>query len=98
MILSGSGAAGPWPDCAEALRSGRGLSSRKLADLRRFCEDVKEGDLVVLRVGTTDVYGVGEVVGDYLWHEEFGDVDGWDLQHVRRVRWLWKCGKEPQCF
>jgi hypothetical protein len=20
----------------------------------------------------------------------FGDVDGWDLQHVRRVRWLWR--------
>lgn len=32
-------------------RSGWGLSC-KLADLERFCEEVKEGDLVVLRVGT----------------------------------------------
>lgn len=98
VILNGPGAEGPWPHCAEALRSEWGLSSRKLSDLRRFCEEMKDGDLVVLRVGTTDVYGVGAVVGDYVWHEEFGDVDGWSLEHVRRVRWLWKYDGEPKRF
>lgn len=57
-----------------------------------------DGDLVVLRSGTTDVYGVGVIVGDYQWHDMFGDINGWDLQHVRRVRWLWKEPKEPQRF
>lgn len=98
VILNGPGSEGPWPKCAEALRTKWGLSSRKLADLRRFCEEMKDGDLVVLRVGTTDVYGVGVVVGDYLWHEEFGDVAGWSLEHVRRVRWLWKCEGESKRF
>ncbi len=35
-----------------------------------------DGVLVVLRLGTSDVYGVGEVVGDYQWVDEFGDGDG----------------------
>jgi len=44
----------------------------------------------VLRIGTSSVCGVGVVVGDTEWNDRFGDVDGWDLQHVRRVKWLWK--------
>lgn len=98
VILNGPGSEGAWPDCAETLRSKWGVSSRKLADLQQFCEEMKEGDLVVLRVGTTDVYGVGVVVGNYLWHEEFGNVAGWSLEHVRRVRWLWKYEGEPKRF
>ncbi|MFZ5768621.1 MAG: hypothetical protein ACOY3F_07995 [Bacillota bacterium] len=98
VVLNGPGSEGPWPDCAEALRSKWALSRRKLADLRQFCEEMKDGDLVVLRVGTADVYGVGVVVGGYLWCGDFGDVCGWSLEHVRRVSWLWKCGGEPKRF
>jgi hypothetical protein len=25
-----------------------------------------------------------------MWLDDFGDIDGWALQIVRRVRWLWK--------
>lgn len=96
VILNGPGSDGPWPACAESLREW--VSARKLTDLRRFCEEISDGDIVVLRVGTTDVFGVGTVAGDYLWHEEFGDVDGWDLQHVRRVRWLWRYDATPMRF
>jgi len=98
VILNGPGSEGPWPDCSEPLRTGWGLSSRKISDLRRFCEEIQDGDLVVLRLGTSDVFGVGVVVGGYLWNEAFGDVDGWELQHVRRVRWLWKYGETPMRF
>ena len=49
-------------------------------------------------MGTTDVLGFGVVVGHYDWNDAFGDVDGWDLQHVRRVKWLWKYAKSPQTF
>lgn len=98
VILNGPGSGGPWPDCIPVLREEWGLTAWKLADLRRFCQNTKEGDLVVLNIGTSDVYGVGIVVGDYEWHDEFGDVDGWDLEHVRRVRWLWRCNGQPERF
>ena len=97
VILNGPGYAGPWPSCEDDLRAD-GISARKATDLRRFSEEIAEGDFVVLRTGTTSVLGVGQVVGPYEWCDEFGDVDGWDLQHVRRVRWLWHSDGAPQIF
>lgn len=97
IILNGPGYAGSWPDCAMTLSTDL-WSSRKLTDLKRFSEDMKEGDLVVLRIGTSTVLGVGEIVGPYEWLDIFGDIDGWDLQHVRRVRWFWKNEGSPKSF
>lgn len=97
MILNGPGNLGQWPDCEEPLREA-GWSARKLTDLRRFAEGMQDGDLVVLRLGTSTVTAVGQVVGPYQWREDFGDVDGWDLQHVRRVRWLWSSLAAPKRF
>lgn len=97
VILNGPGYAGPWPDCVEKLK-GDGRSSRKMTDIRRFSEDMKDGDVVVLRLGTNQVLGVGIIVGDYRWLDAFGDVDGWDLQHVRRVKWLWDGIDNPKEF
>ena len=97
VILNGPGYAGPLPDCEKRLKVD-GCSAKKITDLKRFAEEMKDGDIVVLRLGTSEVYAVGEVVGDYIWMEEFGDIDGWDLQHVRRVRWLWTAVGEPQKF
>jgi hypothetical protein len=95
VILNGPGYAGAWPGCKPALREDK-WSAKKVTDLMRFAEKMADGDLVVLRMGTATVLGVGQVVGGYEWREEFGDVDGWDLQHVRRVRWLWKAADPPQ--
>lgn len=97
VILNGPGNAGPWPSCEGDLRAG-GMSSRKATDIKRFSEEMLDGDFVVLRTGTASVCGVGQVVGPYEWRDEFGDVDGWDLQHVRRVRWLWRSHGNPQVF
>ena len=71
--------------------------------LYRFQGEMKNGDIVVLRNGMKRVYGVGEIVGSYEWCEDFNDVDGWSIGHVRRVRWLWNCRKsnkkgEPKEF
>jgi hypothetical protein len=56
--------------------------------IRRFYEASK-GDIVLLRIGTGKVIAVGEIVDEQPeWLEAFGDVDGWDLQHTRRVRWF----------
>jgi hypothetical protein len=97
VILSGPGYAGPWPKCADRLRKDQ-WSPRRVTDLERFADVMKDGDLVVLRVGTSKVTGVGQVVGDYIWCDEFGDIDGWDLQHLRRVHWLWFNADEGQQF
>lgn len=97
VMIFGPGYAGPWPECAQGLTRD-GWTKRRIGLIRKFCEDVKSGDLVVLRVGTSDIYGVGEVVGEYEWLDDFGDVDGWQLQHVRRVRWLWRYDRKPKSF
>jgi len=95
VILLGPGGGGPYPDCIKGLENHEywknhinKLKSR-LEYIRVFYEDMNIEDIVVLRRGRTDVLGVGIIVGGYQWHEMFGNVDGWDLQHYRRVRWLW---------
>ena len=87
----------PWPDCKSRLRKDN-ITEIKIADLQRFCDQMQDGDLVVLRQGTKIVHGVGEVVGKYDHHEEFNDVDGWEIGHIRRVRWLWNGTEDPERF
>jgi hypothetical protein len=97
IILNGPGHTGPWPNCEDSMRS-EVTASRKITDLRRFAEEMKVGDLVVLRIGTATVLGVGQIDGPYEWRDEFGDIDGWDLQHTRRVRWIWRDQNNSQMF
>lgn len=97
VILNGPGYAGSFPECDAVLNS-HGWSSRKRTDIQRFASSMQNGDLVVLRLGTNQVLGVGEIVGEYEWLDSFGDVDGWDLQHVRRVKWLWNGLNNPKRF
>jgi len=97
VILNGPGYAGKYPDCDKTLKE-HGWKSKKRTDIWRFAEQMQDGDLVVLRLGTNTVLGVGEIIGEYDWNECFRDVDGWDLQHVRRVRWLWNGLENPKYF
>jgi hypothetical protein len=90
VILNGPGSTGKLTDEVEKKMLSDGISSRKISDLRRFCFDMKDGDIVVLRVGTKEIHGVGVIIGTYEWNNIFSDVDGWDMQHCRRVQWLWK--------
>jgi len=90
VVLNGPGYAGKWPECIDLLKKDKACSERKLTDVRRFCSTINSGDIIVLRSGTNSVRGVGRVIGEYAWMDSFSDVDGWDLQHVRRVQWLWK--------
>ncbi len=55
--------------------------------VRRFASEVTVGDVFLLRVGISTVSAVGLVASDYLYLPQFDDVNGWDLQHGRRVRW-----------
>ena len=56
--------------------------------LRRFAEEVRVGDLLLLRTALSEVVAVGLVAGGYEFLEPFDDVQGWDLRHGRRVRWF----------
>jgi hypothetical protein len=97
VILNGPGYAGPYPQCIDVFKQQK-RKGKKIADLKRFAEEMKDGDLVVLRLGTSEVLGVGQIVGRYEWSNLFSDIDGWDLQHLRRVRWLWKFQGKPKKF
>ena len=95
VIIWGPGSYGPWPNCETDMREER---RGQVPIGRRFCEEIKENDIIVLRMGTSQIFGVGEAIGPVLWLDDFGDIDGWDLQMVRRVRWLWKYSNDPQTF
>ena len=98
VVLMGPGRFGPWKKDAPYTRKQTGETTRKITGIRRFCEEIQDGDLVVLRIGTTSACGVGIVSGQTEWNDYFGDVDGWNLQHVRRVKWLWKKTKNFPTF
>jgi hypothetical protein len=96
VILNGPGRFGPWPACKnDVIDSGQ---KRKSSDLQRFAELMLDGDLVVLRKGTKEVVALGQIVGEYEWNDGFGDIDGWNIQHVRRVRWYWHNLDAPKTF
>lgn len=97
VVVYGPGKYGAWPSCKIPMLAD-GRTTMQTGIIRRFAEDVSQGDIVVLRLGTNRVYGVGEVVGKYGHSEIFSDVDGWDLQHFRRVRWLWQQSGSAKMF
>ncbi|HEV8513582.1 MAG TPA: hypothetical protein VGQ59_09900 [Cyclobacteriaceae bacterium] len=96
VILNGPGSHGKWPECYPDITEER--SAKKGTELRRFCELMKAGDIILLRLGTDTIIGVGEIIGDYFWSDNFGDIDGWDLEHARRVKWIWHDLGSPKIF
>lgn len=53
----------------------------------RFAEKVQVGDVFLLRIGVSTICAVGIVASEYMYLDQFDEVNGWDLQHARRVRW-----------
>ena len=64
MILNGPASLGRWPD----YKNDQYMKPKKRTDLYRFCKEMEASDLVVLRVGTSKVHAVGEIVGSYKFH------------------------------
>lgn len=96
VILNGPGYAGPLNDETIQILHDDGISKIAIADRKRFAFIMKSGDIVALKIGLQKIYAVGIVVGDYQWSDLFGDVDGWSIQHVRRVKWLWVAPKDSE--
>jgi len=80
VALVGPGDAGPW--C-----SGRSDDEFDGAAVRLLASEAQVGDVVVLREGTAKIISIGLIASEYLYLPQFDDVNGWDLQHGRRVRW-----------
>lgn len=80
VALIGPGDAGPWAPERDDNAFAGGF-------VRRFASEIEPGDAVLLRTGLATIAAVGLVVGGYEYVNAFDDVNGWDLQHARRVRW-----------
>jgi hypothetical protein len=80
VALIGPGDAGPWAPEREDDEYEGGF-------VRRFASEPAERDVVLLRTGTSRIRAVGIVASAYQYLNQFDDVNGWDLQHARRVRW-----------
>jgi len=79
VALIGPGHDGPWQPGRTDMDAGEFV--------RRFAEELRTGDLLLLRTAIDQVAAVGLVAGEYAFLEPFDDVNGWDLRHGRRVRW-----------
>lgn len=80
VALIGPGDPGPW-------WPGRPDGDFDGSYVRRLALEMQTGDWIILRTGTATIHSVGIVASDYLYLPHFDDVNGWDLQHARRVRW-----------
>jgi hypothetical protein len=78
--LIGPGDAGPW-------KPERDDDEFEGGFVRRFANEVQIGDVFLLRTGISKICAVGIVASEYMYLNQFDDVNGWDLQHARRVRW-----------
>lgn len=84
--LIGPGDPGPWtPERSDGdFVNEQGASG---GFVRRFASEVRVGDVFLLRTGISTICAVGVVASEYMNISQFDDVNGWDLQHARRVRW-----------
>ena len=78
--LIGPGDAGKW-------EPGRKDEDFEGSFTRQLASEAKEGDILLLRTGQSTIIAVGIIASDYVFLSQFDDVNGWDLQHGRRVRW-----------
>ncbi len=78
--LLGPGDSGPW-------RSDRDDSEFEGGFIRRWANEIQIGDAILLRSGISKIRAVGIVASEYIYLSSFDDVNGWDLQHARRIRW-----------
>ena len=80
VALIGPGDTGPW--CSE-----RSDEEFEGGFVRRFAAELRTGDVLLLRMALSTIRAVGLVASEYRYLPQFDDVNGWDLQHGRRVRW-----------
>ena len=81
VALIGPGDAGPW----KQERLDEDFEGRSV---RRFALELRLGDSLLLRTGSSTIHAIGVVASNYQYLPQFDDVNGLDRQHGRRVRWF----------
>lgn len=88
VMLIGAGDPGPYFQNKGYYAGHRGWRAQVVA----FAERVAREDIVILKRPhhrQWQIQAVGRVTGDYEYLEQFDDVEGWNLQHCRRVEWVY---------
>ena len=87
VMLVGAGNPGPFSERKNYYRGHRDWRNQVV----RFAERVSLEDIVVLKKPhgiQWEIVAVGIVKGEYEYLDLFEDVEGWDLQHCRKVVWV----------
>lgn len=95
VILVGPGSDGPYFEAPEIYKNKEHNSYRDFTVV--LAEEIAEGDIIVLKRPYSkkwEIIAIGEVVSPYSHEQVFCDVDGWDLQHCRKVKWKTSESKE----
>ncbi len=80
VALIGPGDSGAWtPDRDDGEFEG--------GFVRRFASEITSDDVLLLRTGLATIAAFGVAASEYAYLNAFDDVNGWDIQHGRRVRW-----------
>ena len=88
VMLIGPGDAGPFEEekYRNLWKEGR-IERGAFYELRRFRNEPRPGEVVILRF-RRDAVALGRIAEEgYKHNKRFDDVYGWDLQHTRRVVW-----------
>ena len=88
VILVGPGSEGNYFSNKDAYNNPDSWAYRSF--IKPLAEGIVKGDLVVLKRPSGykwKIVAVGEIMCDYSFENIFGDVDGWDIQHCRRISW-----------
>ena len=94
VMLIGPGYTGKYDKNKDFFRKNKNVPIYKLNTIKAFAEKVKKDDIVVLKRPSGKkwkVLAVGTVKkSEYQFLEVFDDVEGWNLQHCRKVKWFAK--------
>lgn len=96
VALIGPGELGNFFDKKQKYKDKYSSESRDFIILKAFCEEANIGDIFVLREAVNPreqkwrIIAVGEVISPYRYEPIFDyvDVENWDIQHCRRVKWI----------
>lgn len=88
VILVGPGDPGPYPQHRDIYNDS---SSRWYNEsVPRLADEIQIDELVILKRPhgrEWEILAVGKIMSAYTYQAAFSDVDGWDLQHCRQVKW-----------
>lgn len=88
VILVGPGSEGDYYSNKDVYNNPDSWTYRPF--IKTIAEELAKGDLVALKRPSGynwEIVAVGEITSDYIHENVFGDVDGWDLQHCRKIEW-----------